>query len=237
MGLTQRRMEFLAKIKQLYDKTNLPVHYSQVAELLGISKWSAYEMLKKLEKGGFLASEYAVNKGEKFPGRSMVLFSPTHLLDELFSGEEGREERKEKIPFKEWRQVRNRLLSLCEELKNTNPKQIIDQLLAEMPVTERPLVLFGAYTIALLTAHLQHLSEKSVRLVKSTVLDTTKAETGLAMFAGAVMGSMLKNAAQFPLANYLAGYVTRFQALLAEISQQEKTLLMEFLEEALEKAV
>lgn len=57
------------------------------------------------------------------------------------------------------------------------------------------------------------------------------------MFTGAVMGSMLKNATQFPLANHLAGYVTRFQALLAEISQQEKTLLMEFLEEALEKAV
>ncbi len=228
MRVTRRRMEFLAKIKQLYEKNNLPVHYVRVAELLRVSKWSAYEMLKTLEKEGFLASEYAVNQQGKFPGRSMVLFSPTRLVDELFFGA-GHEER---VPFKEWRQVKERLLFLCAELKNTGSKQITDQLLAEMPSNEHPLV-FGAYTIALLTAYLQNLGEKSVGLVERVVLKATKAEMGLVMFAGTVMGSMLKTAGQFSLVSQLAGYVVRFQRHLAEFSQLEKTLLMEFLEEAL----
>lgn len=237
MRLTRRRMEFLAKIKQLYDKTNLPVHYSQVAELLGVSKWSAYEMLKKLEKGGFLASEYAVNQEEKFPGRSMVLFSPTRMVDKLFSGKGDGKGEGRRPSFKEWRQVRDRLLSLLsEELRNTGHKRIIDQLLVEMPDIERPLV-FGAYIIALLTAYLQNLSEKSVRLVKSMVLGTTRAEMGLMMFAGTVMGSILESADRFSLADRLAGHITRFQTCLVGVSQQEKALLMEFLEEALEKGV
>lgn len=228
MQVTRRRMEFLAKIKQLYEKTNLPVHYVRVAELLGVSKWSAYEMLKTLEKEGFLASEYAVSQQGKFPGRSMVLFSPTRLVDELFSGAS----HEEKVPFKEWRQVKERLLSLCAELKSAGSKKIIDQLLAEMPGNERPLA-FGAYTIALLTAYLQNLGEKSVSLVERIVLETAKAEMGLVMFAGTVMGSMLKTSGQFPLGSQLAEHIARFQRHLAEFSQSEKALLVEFLEEAL----
>jgi Mn-dependent DtxR family transcriptional regulator len=57
VGITRRRMDFLRIIKQLYESTNLPVHYVRVAQLLGISKWSAYEMLKNLEKEGLVSSQ------------------------------------------------------------------------------------------------------------------------------------------------------------------------------------
>jgi len=84
MRITRRRMDFLQKIKELYEATGLPVHYARVAELLGVSKWSAYEMLKKLEKEGLLASQYEVNQRERFPGRAMVLFAPTRLAADLY---------------------------------------------------------------------------------------------------------------------------------------------------------
>ncbi len=231
MRITRRRMDFLQKIKQLYDATKLPVHYARLAEPLGISKWSAYEMLKTLEKEGFLASQYEVNQGEKFPGRAMVFFSPTRLADAVLAGHA----LEEKAPFKEWRQVKERLLTLCEELKKNNPRESIEQLLAELPRLERPLF-FSAYMIALLIAQLQTLSEKSIGLVKNVVLGAAKAETGLALFAGAAMGSMLKTAAQLPLLSQMVDHLARFQSHLTELNQSEQALLMDFLEEALEKA-
>ena len=231
MRITRRRIDFLQNIKQFYDTTNMPVHYVHVAELLKVSKWSAYEMMKTLEKEGLLASQYEVNQGEKFPGRAMVFFAPTHLANLVLSGKA----LKEKIPAKEWQQVSKRLLSLCEKLKKSNPKELVEQLMAELPGLENPLI-FSAYMIVLLIAQLQTISEKSVGLVKNVVMNTIKAETGLAIFAGAVMGSMLKTANQFPLLSQIVSYMDKFQANLAELNQSEHALLMSFLEETMEKA-
>ncbi|QGP93193.1 hypothetical protein MGLY_25960 [Neomoorella glycerini] len=231
MRITRRRLDFLQKIKQLYEATNLPVHYARVAELLGVSKWSAYEMLKTLEKEGFLASQYEVNQGEKFPGRAMVLFAPTRLAEAVLSGKT----LEEKVPVKEWRQVKERLLSLCEELKKNNPRELIEQLMAELPGLERPLI-FSAYMITLLIVLLQTLSEKSISLIKNVVMNAVKEEIGLAIFAGAVLGSMMKTATQFPLLSQIVSYMGRFQINLAELNKSEQALLMDFLEKGLEKA-
>lgn len=231
MRITRRRIDFLQKIKQLYETTNLPVHYARVAELLKVSKWSAYEMLKTLEKEGLLSSQYEVNQGEKFPGRAMVFFAPTRLVDLVLSGKV----LKEKVPVKEWQQTNESLLFLCEKLKKANPKEMVEQLMADLPRLENPLI-FSAHMIVLLIAQLQTISEKSIELVKNVVMNTIKAETGLAIFAGAVMGSMLKTANQFPLLSQIVSYMDRFQANLAELNQYEHALLMSFLEETLEKA-
>ncbi len=231
MRITRRRMDFLQKIKQLYEATNLPVHYARVAELLGVSKWSAYEMLKTLEKEGFLASQYEVNQGEKFPGRAMVLFVPTPLADAVLSGKA----LEEKVSIKEWRQVNERLLSLYEELKKANPKELAEQLLAELPGLESPLI-FSASMIALLIVLLQTLGEKSIGLLKNVVKNAVKEETGLAIFAGAALGSMMKTATQFTMLSQIVSYMSKFQVKLAELNQSEQALLMDFLEEALEKA-
>ncbi|MBT9142626.1 MAG: hypothetical protein DDT29_01020 [Dehalococcoidia bacterium] len=231
MRITRRRMDFLQKIKQLYEATKLPVHYVRVAELLGVSKWSAYEMLKTLEKEGLLVRQYEVNQGEKFPGRAMVLFALTRLAEAVLSGST----LEEKVPLREWRQVRQRLLSLCAGLKKNNLRELIEQLFEELPGLERPLI-FSAYMITLLIAQLQTLSAKSLGLVKNVVLGAAKAETGLAMFAGAAMGSMLKTAAQLPPLSQIVCHLDRFQDNLADLNQSEQALLMDFLEEALEKA-
>lgn len=232
MRITRRRMDFLKKIQQLYEATNLPVHYAQVGKLLGVSKWSAYEMLKTLEKEGFLTSQYEVNHGERFPGRAMVLFAPTSLADEVLSEVAS----EEKALGMEWRQVKDRLLSMCETLKGEiNSRKLVEELLGELPDLERPLI-FSAYMIALLIAQLQSLGEKGIGLLKNVVMGAAKTETGLAMFAGAAMGSMLKTAAQFPLVSQLVGQMARFQDKLAELNQTEQAVLMDFLAEALEKA-
>jgi hypothetical protein len=91
--------------------------------------------------------------------------------------------------------------------------------------------------LALLIVQLQTLSEKSLGPVKNVVLGAAKAETALAMFAGAGMGSMLKTAPQFPLLSQMVGHLDKFQGNLSKLSQSEQAMLMDFLEAALENAI
>ena len=51
--LTARQRAFLDKLLELYRERKSPVHYSDVAERLGVNRFSAYDMLKVLEKKGF----------------------------------------------------------------------------------------------------------------------------------------------------------------------------------------
>jgi Iron dependent repressor, N-terminal DNA binding domain. len=74
MALTRRRREFLSKINKLYQGTGQPVHYTTVAQALGVSKWTAYDILRELEKEDLLNVEYAVSREERNPGRSQVFF-------------------------------------------------------------------------------------------------------------------------------------------------------------------
>ena len=58
--LTPRQRAFLDKLFDLYHEHQGPVHYSLVAERLGVNKFSAYDMLKLLEKKGVARSDYVL---------------------------------------------------------------------------------------------------------------------------------------------------------------------------------
>ena len=47
--LTRRQRQFLNKFLDLYDQDREPLHYTALAEHLGVNKISAYEMLRLLE--------------------------------------------------------------------------------------------------------------------------------------------------------------------------------------------
>jgi Mn-dependent transcriptional regulator len=221
-------MDFLRTIKEIYESTNLPVHYIRVAQLMGISKWSAYEMLKNLEREGFITSQYEVNPGEKHPGRAMVLFSPNNKLYTILSGNPLEKS------INEWDQVKEKLLSLCEEITEGKPREIIKQLMKELPSIRNPMA-FSAYILTILIALLRTLSGNSMELIKNIVLDIVNPESGIAMFAGAVIASIPKMAARtLPISQFL-GYLSDLQKNLALLSQVEQDQLMCFLSDALAK--
>jgi len=58
--LTPRQQAFLDKLFELYRESNGPIHYTVVAERLGVNKFSAYDMLKLLEKKGVAGSSYVL---------------------------------------------------------------------------------------------------------------------------------------------------------------------------------
>ena len=229
MHITRRRMEFLTEIKKLYEATRLPVHYERIAQLLGVSKWSSYEMLKKLEKQGLLSSQYQVNQGEKYPGRAMVLFAPTALLEGILN-RNGSEEKKSNP---EWLSIKENLLKLFRGFKKKNPQHLIEQLMDEISHLDKPIV-FNAYFIALLVLNLQTFGEKSIELVRKMVLGVNNKEIGLSMLAGTIMGGMLKSANQIPILSQMSIYIRKFQDNWADFNESDQALLVDFFQEALE---
>jgi len=232
MAITKRRLDFLRIIKQIYESTGFPVHYARVAELLGVSKWSAYEMLKNLEREEFLTSQYEVNQVEKNPGRAMVMFMPTQKLDQALSGKL----LDLKTTSREWRQEKERLLSLFDESKKSSTKGLWEQLMVELPSMENPLV-SCAYVITIVVSQLQTLSENSLRLLKNMAVEARKGPIGLAMFVGTAIGSLLKSAAPISVIGQLADSLSEFQKNLAALTKSEQALLLDFLETALGKAI
>jgi len=230
VAITRRRLDFLKIIKQEYESTGLPVHYVRVAELMGISKWSAYEMLKTLEKEGFVSSQYEVNHGEKYPGRAMVLFVPSGQSDVALAGTPVEE------LLGEWSQIKERLLSFCEDVKKGNSKEMMKELVAELAGIGNPMI-SSAYVITILISQLQTLSDRSVGLIKKLVADTVSPESGLAMFAGAIVGSMPKITSRVQPVSLLLNYLSGFQKNLAVLNRAEQAMLMEFLGNALAKTV
>jgi predicted ArsR family transcriptional regulator len=76
MKLTRRQEEFVKKMIELKQEFDGPVHYSLLAERLGVSPFTAYDMLCLLEEKGFVTSEYQLPTDKSGPGRAERLFFP-----------------------------------------------------------------------------------------------------------------------------------------------------------------
>jgi len=88
--LTARQKEFLDVLKEL-GKDKRGVHYTEVATHLGVSKWTAYDILSEMVEKGYVRVKREKKGSSK--GRAKVLFFPNepeksenlweHYLDEL----------------------------------------------------------------------------------------------------------------------------------------------------------
>ena len=91
MKLTARQTHFYEALVALYDVDNQSIHYTAVADALGVSPFTAYDMLRLLEEKGLVSSDYQLAADKSGPGRSEIVFMPTEhtrrLLNELGGGE------------------------------------------------------------------------------------------------------------------------------------------------------
>ena len=72
--LTRRQQEFINNLIDLSGEESGPIHYSVLADRLGVSPFTAYDMLCLLEKKGMVTSEYQLAAGKDGPGRAERLF-------------------------------------------------------------------------------------------------------------------------------------------------------------------
>jgi DNA-binding MarR family transcriptional regulator len=125
MNLTRRQETFIYKLLDLYRELDGPIHYSLLADRVGVSPFTAYDMLRLLEEKGLVASEYHVANNKPIPGRSEVLFWPTERAQDLWSELTGDPENVE------WKAVNERLLERfrCDELREHD---LAEEMLARL---------------------------------------------------------------------------------------------------------
>jgi DNA-binding MarR family transcriptional regulator len=227
----------LDKLLELYRERRGPIHYSDLAERLGVNRFSAYDMLKVLEKKGLASSSYALRSaaaaGDPGPGRSMVVFSPTPEAA-LILAPEGRAVGR---LDDEWRAVRQRVLAILTSAQEANYREALDDLLGRMPEARAPLV-FCTEMVAALLLNMQRARTKAGGLNPFGALASLRAsgDTGLETLAGLSVGATLTadDEADRTRTQQLLDYIRSYQSSLARLSGEARWALVQFLEEALE---
>lgn len=228
-GLTARRRQFLEKLVDLYRRTNLPVHYESVARALGVSKWTAYDMLKILEQLGYLRRDYAVNRGEG--GRSQIVFSPTPEAESLLAGNLRRSPAPEEADA-----VRAQVADLLGRLKEMRPAEAIETLLQNLPQVESR-VAFCAHLLGLLIVYVRELGGRTRQLIQRLVASTAPdVEHRLSMFVAVVTGTLIQMLGQ-NLSVQWVDLVARFLKYLRDLDPGEQEMLGRFLDNALRESV
>jgi hypothetical protein len=80
MKLTRRQEEFINKLLELHQEFEGPIHYSLLAERLGVSPFTAYDMLCVLEDKGVVTSEFQLASNKSGPGRAERVFYPVESI-------------------------------------------------------------------------------------------------------------------------------------------------------------
>jgi DNA-binding MarR family transcriptional regulator len=226
LKLTPRQQAFLDKLFELYGELKGPVHYSVVAEKLGVNKFSAYDMLKVLEEKGVAASDYVLNDEQTGPGRSQVVFYPTHKAAQFLT-----QLRDEMRYNADWQNVKERILRRLEEARQSNPVDGIREALSNLPDAKTPLN-YCAEMISVLILNLERLRDRNLLPALETL--STKGQVGLGALAGLSLASTLtEEADDTSLTEKLLAHTKRFQNQLADMSDESITKLSSFLSDAM----
>ncbi|MDF2924763.1 MAG: DNA-binding protein [Paenibacillaceae bacterium] len=223
MPLTTRRLQFLHQLVELYHKTSLPIHYETLAKALGVSKWTAYDMLKEIEKLGFVSRSYEVNPNET--GRTQVVFSPTDQATSLF-----KQSRTDKTDPAAWEKTVQSITALLRELKTANVNELIKKVLQEIPEKTTNLEFCG-YIIGLLMIYLRKLGGRAESLIRNIAGKAPNQETGMIMFVGTVLGTIIHSVNE-ELGTEVADLISQVLKIMQELSGKEQTMLYELMREA-----
>jgi DNA-binding MarR family transcriptional regulator len=229
--LTARQMVFCEKLLELYREVRGPVHYSELAKRLGVNRFSAYDMLKVLEKKGFASSSYALDPAHSGPGRPMVVFEPTAQAARLSTAFPDLE------PEEEWQTLRARVLGRLRQARGANVREALSELLARLPEAGAPLTYCTEMTAALLL-NMKRVGTRAVGLSPFRALAALRSggATDLEALAGLSVGATLvdEDETSTSLTQRLLDHARRYQANLGRLSEDARAQLVQFLEEALE---
>lgn len=205
-ALTARRRECLAALDAAVRAAGGAVHYSAVAAPLGISAWTAYDLLRELERDGLAATSYAHRAGVAV-GRTQVGFAPT-AAGRAALGEP-------QAPLAEERALRRSLAVLARAGS-------VSGALAAVQRSSRGVDLTGHLAFWLSQAErLPGRTRSGLRQVLRTA--PTDAATALSMFVAGVYGAVSAESAE--VADALAAELGAFQRRLARTTAARRERL------------
>lgn len=221
MRLTQRRKDFLDRLIDIYTRTARPVHYETLAKEVGVSKWTAYDMLQALEKTGFLSREYVLHSAGG--GRSQVVYVPTEGAYGIVGKSRNATNVEESVD------------SAMETFKGWVERIHTDNIMPEMMTaiqTAPSQVEYGFYVLGLLVIVLLGTNDETIRFIKHFVLQTSSDGMRLSVFTGAVFGNVLSSI-NFELSLQVVDLIGEFLKEVDSLTDESKRALSDFLVQAL----
>jgi len=223
MNLTLRQRVFLKRFIELCQKEGEPVHYSRVAQCLGLSNSTAYDMLRLLGQKGLVNSKYLLPKPSSGPGRSSILFFPVEVAMNLFSHLAGG------LPDQqEWEEVKAYIMESLSQERLLESGILLRKLLEDVPKARSPLVVSAEVIAALLLG----LRKAELKLGKespiSILLEGPVSKIGMSMLAGFAFSLYLTDQAGRKLVSNLKDDIRKCELALQELSEESLTTLHGF---------
>lgn len=227
--LTYRQQEFLSQFVDLYQELSQSLPYGAIAERLGVSKVTAYEMLRLLEERGLAAAEYQTDPQQRGPGRPSVLFYPTGEADRLMKELAG-----SAVNLEDWQVTKEEILKKLRAGQAGGYEELLGDLLARIPERSTPLIFVTELvtTMILTLAAMQDSPE-----VRSILLQLRRIGLpegiSLNVFSGiSVFLSALERANRHST-SVLRSQMNHFEEALAQLNEESRKQLGEYTREVL----
>lgn len=225
--LTRRQQQFLNQFLEIYRVMDKPIHYSVLAQQLGIGKITAYEMLRLLEKQDLVKSEFHLPSGVRGPGRSEVFFLPTKRAQRLIglktSGTDDVEI---------WEKTKQQILKQLSEGKAGGYETLLNDLLVRIPEQQSPLVYMTEMTTSIiLTLESIKKTTEGKGLIDRLRRIGFPGEIGLITLAGisTVLSAILDINVKFT--SLFLKQSKKYQEMLIQLSSEKRDELSDFARE------
>lgn len=217
MKLTRRQETFIRKLLDLYHEAEGPIHYSALADHVGVSKITSYDMLRHLEEKGYITSHYQLEDEKTGPGRSKVVFSPTELAHKMLIQMVG------PVEVEDWERVKERVIDRIspDEMPDFDLKrELFDRILDEEDDNIR-------YCIEVMTVLVMRMQKSKQRQffieTLPQIFPDSEASTrsSLILTGGFALGLLADESAQDQVwGQELINHVKQVQRLIAEMDEE-----------------
>jgi hypothetical protein len=215
-------MDFLRTLSEMYDAAGgQPVGYAAVARSLGVSRWTAYDMLRQLVRDGYASATYYVPRGEAGVGRSQVLFQPTTLAESTLR-------RTGTFPG-DRRALQEHLLAAVRRARAARGTEL-EGMLGEVSRSRGPLEFCGKLVVALVI-YLETHAASELDSVRTVVRLSRSLATGAPVFVGLAARTLLDKSD--PVSGRLWQLIARFHDTYREIDCAGQQALSVVLDDAL----
>jgi hypothetical protein len=228
MSLTVRQRAMLEQLIELYREAREPIHYTVAAQRLGVRNTTAYEMLKLLEREGYVTSQYIL-PGSAGPGRSSVVFAPTSRAHATFRHLAGSVD-----SDADWQAAKRQILSKLGQGEGIE-QSLLQELLARLSDAEPPLV-FCAKTLTALLLNLDREARHRLpqyELIRRVFASEPSARNILSLLPGFVLGlAWFEPARRF--SERLIQSSEACQVRLQDLDDAKRSVLLDFMRQVLD---
>lgn len=222
MKLTRRQTEFISKLLDLYWEQRSPIHYSVLAERLGVSPFTAYDMLRLLEEKGQVTSEYQLDPEKSGPGRTARVFLPSAKLLEAA--------RRLGVGNTDWETFKQRIFENINKGKLPN-QELAEEFLARIPPEGPQSLQYCIEIMTIIVSRLRRTPERrQIILYLRELLSESDAASSpnLSFLGGLAFGALAEdNSDDREWVRELFDHVWKCQLLIQEMDNTQRHKLVE----------